>query len=168
VYPSLKLNDVRVWLAVLILYLLLSLPLLFYIKTRYKPRPRPAVLIVALLILLGATILQYFLSHPTLQSLFVHLVFYLFAGMIEETLWRGKLWQLVSHKSSSQLLTLVIVTLHFAVLHMPFAFIEKPVPLFFIAQVFGLGILLGVLRIISKKVTIPAFVHAVVNMAVYT
>jgi membrane protease YdiL (CAAX protease family) len=168
IYPALKDHNVMSAIIGLVVYVLLTLPLLIYIKTRFQPRPRKRVLIIGIAVMVAVTILQYVMSHISLPTLFIHLLFYLFAGIVEETLWRGKLWQLVSQKVSSEWAVLAVVTLHFVALHIPFAFLEKPTPLFFLGQVVGLGIVLGILRLVTKKVTIPAFAHAVINMVVYT
>jgi hypothetical protein len=168
VYPALKSGDTVTMIISLVIYVLVTMPLLLYIKKRFQPRPKNKVIVVALAVMIGVTIMQYFVLHITLPVLLIHFIFYLFAGMVEETLWRGKLWQLISQKVTSRVTVLVLVTIHFAALHIPFALLEKPVPLFFIAQVLGLGILLGILRIVTNKVTIPAFAHAAINMVVYT
>lgn len=168
VYPSLKTTDVIAIAISLALYVLLTLPLLVYVAKKFQPRPQLGVVGIGFLAMVSATLLQYFISHPSLPMLIVHMVFYLFAGVIEETLWRGKLWQLVSERVKNQLSVIAIVTVHFVILHIPFALLYKQVPIIFIGQLVALGITLGLLRLVTKKITIPSFAHAIVNMVVYT
>jgi membrane protease YdiL (CAAX protease family) len=168
IYPTIK--EASVWndCVSLALYIIFSLPLLFYIAKRFRPKPRPLTLVIGLSLMVIATIIQYFVSHTSIPILVLHIIFYLFAGMVEETLWRGKLWKLVSEKITKSWAVLAVVTAHFVILHIPFAILEKQVPISFIGQVLALGLALGVLRILTKKVTIPAFAHAIINMVVYT
>jgi membrane protease YdiL (CAAX protease family) len=168
VYPTIKGADVGADILSLAVYAVLTVPLLGYIAQRFQPKPRRAVIIAGITTMIIATIVQYAMSHVAVPILLLHIVLYLFAGMIEETLWRGKLWQLVSRKVKSPIAVLAIVTAHFVILHIPFAFLEKQPPLGFLAQVLALGIVLGILRIVTKKVTVPAFAHAIINMVVYT
>lgn len=168
IYPSLKSGDVSMGLLSLGVYGILSLPFLYYCKTRLINRLRTRTVLIGLAVMVAATLLQYFISQPSLPVLLTHFAFYLFAGVIEETLWRGKLWNLVSQKLNHPVAVLGVITGHFVVLHIPFALLEKQDPLGFLLQVVALGIALGVLRIISKRVSVPAFAHATINMVVYT
>lgn len=168
VYPAIKTIDPWTIISSLLIYGLLTTPLLLFIIRRFQPRPRFIVIGAGLLLMVVATIIQYLVSHASLPTLLLHIVFYLFAGMIEETLWRGKLWQLVNQKINNTVGVLAIVTAHFVALHIPFALLEKQSAVGFLTQVLALGILLGVLRIVTKKVTVPAFAHAIINMVVYS
>ena len=168
VYPVIKTIDLSMILVTVALYIVFSLPLLHYIATRYKPRPQTALIAVGVGLIVTVAILRYIMVGTAVPLLALHVGFYLYAGMIEETLWRGKLWQLVEEKFKNPLMVWGLVTIHFLTLHIPFALIAKPSPLGFLIQVLALGILLGGLRLLTKKVTVPALVHAIINMIVYT
>jgi hypothetical protein len=168
VYPTIKTVEISSIILSLVVYLLLTVPLFLYAMQRFQPRPRRIVLVVGLAVMIVATIIQYFVSHTAVPTLILHLLFYLYAGAVEETLWRGKLWSLINGKTKNHWITLAIVTAHFVVLHIPFALLEKQPPINFLLQVLALGIFLGILRIVTKKITYPAFAHAVINMVVYT
>ena len=168
VYPALKSSDGMLIGTSLLIYIVITVPLLAYIWNRYRPQPNKFVIAGGLILMAIALVVQYFMSHTSIPVLLLHALFYLFAGIVEETLWRGKLWQFVSQKVTSQWAVLVIVTAHFVALHIPFAILDKPSALSFLGQVLALGIALGVLRIVTKKVTVPALAHAVINMVVYT
>lgn len=168
VYPTIKTTEISSIILSLIVYLLLTVPLVMYAARQFQPRPRRIVIAIGIAVMIIATVLQYFISHTAVPTLILHLLFYLYAGAIEETLWRGKLWSLIQRKTQQQWITFTIVTAHFVVLHIPFALLEKQPPINFILQVLALGIFLGILRILTKKITIPAFAHATINMVVYT
>jgi membrane protease YdiL (CAAX protease family) len=123
---------------------------------------------IGLGLLLIASIGQCIVMHAATSVIIVHALFYLYAGLVEETLWRGTLWNIVSEKVGATWKVWGIVTAHFVVLHIPFALLDKPAPLFFIVQVVVLGSALGLLRILTKGVTGSVLLHAVVNMVVYT
>lgn len=168
VYPIIKTSDGLSILSSLVIYICITLPLFVYLFRHIKQKPLRPIVIGGLVAMLGATIFQYFTSDISISILLLHAGFYLAAGIVEEALWRGKLWQLVSKKVTQPVIVLSIVTIHFVVLHIPFALLEKENPIGFLGQVLLLGVALGTLRIITKKVSIPAFAHAAVNMVVYT
>ena len=168
VYPSLKSGDFSIGLFNLVVYGLLSAPFLLYFITRYIGHLKVPTILIGLSVMAVATIIQFAISQPSLPVLFVHVAFYLFAGLLEEMLWRAKLWKLVNQKLVNPVAVLVVITGHFVVLHIPFALLEKQDPVGFLIQVLALGVTLGVLRIISKRVSVPAFAHAAINMVVYT
>lgn len=168
VYPTIKESGVAADVLCLAVYTALTAPLLLYVAKRFRPKPQRLIIATGIFVMIVVALIQYFVSHTGAPILLLHILFYIFAGIVEETLWRGKLWQLVSRKIKNPLGVLAVVTIHFVTLHIPFAILEKQSPLGFLAQVLALGIALGVLRIVTKKVTVPAFAHAIVNMIVYT
>jgi membrane protease YdiL (CAAX protease family) len=168
VYPALKQADHRADLVTVSIYLLLILPVVVYTFRHAAARPRLRFIIGGMFFLAVATYIRSRLQPLAADTLLLHAGFYALSGFAEETLWRGILWKLIARRSTSKRLTLLLVTCHFALLHVPFAIARHPAPLLFIAQVFGLGLFLGIIKLISRSITLPALAHATVNMIVYT
>lgn len=166
-YPALKQQSHGAHFVTIAIYLLLISPLIIIAYVKRKST-NLRIIIGGLGALAIATGIRYMIEPTPLLQLVHHGVLYLITGFAEEYLWRGVLWKSVSKKTNSLLLTLLIVTVHFTLLHIPYAILRTDMAIVFLLQVFVLGMVLGTVRHYAKNIRIPAFFHAITNMISYT
>lgn len=166
-YPALKHHSHGAHFVTIAVYLLLISPLIIvaYVK---RESINSKIIMVGLGSLAIATGVRYMIEPTPALQLVHHAILYLITGLSEEYLWRGVLWKSVHKKTKSLLFTVLIVTIHFTLLHVPYAILRTDASVMFLLQVFGLGLTLGLARHYAKNIRIPAFIHAIVNMISYT
>lgn len=163
-YPSL--HDHHVVLPYFV-YIFLTWP--FWVLAVYKlTRLRIDRYIVVGAALFVAALLVRLSSGDHLGLLLGAATIYLMTGYIEEMLWRNILWRAIQLRTGSPKQTYAWVTLHFVVLHIPFAFLRAPSPLPFLASVAALGVILGGVRLATGNVRLPIWLHAAVNLLAKT
>ena len=168
IYPSLKNDDFLAHLQYLSIYLLFALPVLAYAARAIAQKINKKYVFIGLGVFLVAIVVLTLMHTQTPEMLISHVVFYLLAGFTEESLWRGILWRFLKGSKDSNIRAYIGTTIHFVLLHIPFAFLQTPSPLFFLGQVVALGIVLGLVRIATKHIVAPAMLHAAINAVVYT
>ena len=168
VHPSLKNDDFLAHLQYLSIYLLFSLPVLTYALRVVRQKVNTKYVAIGCVTYIAATILLVVVHKQTPEMLLFHVLFYLIAGFTEESLWRGALWRFLKDRKRGTKQAYIATTIHFVLLHVPFAVLQTPAPLFFLGQVIALGVVLGLVRIASKHIVAPAFLHAAINAVVYT
>lgn len=166
-YPALKQDSHEAHFLTILVYLLLISPLLMIAYAKSNTI-NWRIFMIGLAALAVATGVRNLIEPTPVLQLIHHSVIYLITGLSEEYLWRGVLWKTVFKKTNSLLNTILIVTLHFTILHVPYALMRKESAVFFLGQVFVLGLVLGVFRYKSKNIRLPAFLHSIVNMISYT
>lgn len=164
VYPALKTHTVAVPFLV---YFFLCSPVLLYGLIKSKPKRPQWPMVMGLLVLVVAMVFQLTQQVPLAVLLGTSIV-YVLTAYVEETLWRGLLWRMIQAGGATTRRTYVLVTVHFAALHLPFAFARAENPAIFFGTVLVLGAVLGGLRILGRGVTLPTFVHAAINIVAKT
>jgi membrane protease YdiL (CAAX protease family) len=169
VYPAVKQHQAGVPILV---YFWLSSPMILYGLVRLnhfkKTKQNHAAMQLGFGIVLVAVLMRLLMSHDSFSLIVLSTLVYLVTGFVEETLWRGWLWKAVEAKTGSTKQTYLYVSLHFTVLHIPFALLRMANPLLFLGKVLALGLALGAARIGSKGVRLPIFVHAAINVLAKT
>lgn len=164
-YPAMKHHHAGIPLLV---YFFISAPVILYgLIVARQPRSGHYGLIgfgVVLLVVTARIVLSHDAVGPLIASTFV----YLLTAFTEESLWRGLLWRAIMAHTQSRWQTYGYVSLHFAVLHIPFALMRTSSAASFLITIAGLGVVLGGLRILGNSTRLPLYAHAAVNVLAKT
>ena len=164
-YPAMKHRHASIPFLV---YFFISAPVILYgLIVARQPRSDHYGSIGLAFVLLAVTA-RIMLSHDAVGAVIASTFVYLFTAFIEESLWRGLLWRAIMAQTQSRWRTYGYVTLHFVVLHIPFALLRTSSAVSFLLTVAGLGAVLGGLRILGNSTRLPIGVHAAVNVLAKT
>lgn len=164
-YPAVKHHRA---LMPLLVYLFISSPVLLYGLIMSKQARISRQTVIGLLIVALALCLRVATSNEATKLIVSSTIVYVLTAFVEESLWRGLLWRSILAKSKSRWQTYACVTLHFTVLHIPFACLRTSNAPLFLLGVTVLGLVLGGLRILGNSARLPVYAHAAVNILAKT
>ncbi len=164
-YPAMKHHRAGI---ALLVYFFISAPVMLYGLIVARQSHRDYYGLVGFVLVLIVAALRILMTHDAVGPLVASTFVYLLTAFVEESLWRGLLWRAIQAQTKSRLQTYGYVTLHFAVLHVPFAVLRATNAATFLATVLALGAVLGGLRILGNSARLPIGVHAAVNILAKT